>query len=258
MEVDTPIVQSSAIVSEPTPGRIFLIVVLAGLVAGVLGWLGGERAHEFFPPQTKQLVVFGGGASAVADGASIARASTKNSALAFGLVGASLGLGLGLAGGLVSRSRPWALGAGLVGLVLAGAAGVGAALGLVPVYWSFWYSGNEGFFDREGMMLPMLLFAGIWSAIGAAGGLAFALGHDRERLNCLRMALAGALGGFLGAVAFEITAGLLFSTVRQIHPIPPTSWSRLTDRMFLALFVALTIAITAARRRALRSAEPIR
>lgn len=253
MEAETQFVQSAGVGGVPTalgPGRILLLALIAGLVAGLLGWLGGEVFHEFFPPQTRQVIVFGGGGGAMADGASIAKASAKNSALVFGLAGACVGLCLGLAGGAASRSGIRAVRAGLAGLVLGAMAGAGAAAALVPVFWAFWYGSGNGIFDREGMFFPMLLFSGLWAAIGAAGGFSFVLGYGFGRLSWIQALVVGILGGVFGAVAFEVASGLVFPALKLMHPIPPTTWSRLADRLFLSMSVAVAIAIAIVRHRA--------
>ena len=227
------------------PERTLLIGLIAGLIAGVLGWLGGEAFHEYFPPVSRQVVAMGGSATSVSDGAAVANAGTKNSVVAFGLAGASLGLCLGLAGsaGRVSVK------AGLAGLVIGGLTGAIAARAFVPAFWAFWYGRKDGSFDPDGMLFPMLVNAGVWAAIGTAGGLSFAIGHGRGRSTWPQFALAGLVGGVAGAVTFEVASALLFSTVKMMHPIPPTPQARLMARLLLALFVAGAVTLASVPRR---------
>ena len=53
--------------------------------------------------------------------------ATRNAMMTFGILGAVLGLGLGLAGGLTRRSILWSILAATIGLVLGGAAGAAFA-----------------------------------------------------------------------------------------------------------------------------------
>jgi hypothetical protein len=80
-----------------------LLAVLAGLVSGLVGFGLGEAFYGFFVPEAVPQMLSGAqvmlpsfGTHAIAD--------ARNGAVAFALLGGSLGLFLGLAGGLARRS----------------------------------------------------------------------------------------------------------------------------------------------------------
>src|SRR4051812_43260417 len=78
-----------------------ILAILAGALAGVGSWAAGEQVHKRYkasPEAAKQRYDFR------QLNIEQAAADAKNAALAFGFLGAALGLGLGLAGGLASRS----------------------------------------------------------------------------------------------------------------------------------------------------------
>ena len=111
-------------------------------------------------------------------------AHSRGGASAFGMLGATLGLALGLAGGLSRRDPRAALTAGAIGLILAGAVGAGAAMGLVRLYFQ-----NQDP-QSNSLLFPLLVHCGIWSTIGLAAGLAFGIGVG-GRGRVLRTGLGG-------------------------------------------------------------------
>src|SRR5262249_4027885 len=87
----------------PLPGRperIWALAMGAGLLAGVLAWVAGEMALTAFKPELEEAPGMGVVLMLPSRKGEI-KADTQNAALAFGLLGAILGLGLGIAGGLV-------------------------------------------------------------------------------------------------------------------------------------------------------------
>ena len=116
------------------PERIWALAVGAGFLAGVLSWVAGEMALTAFKPELEEAQGMGVVLMLPSRKGEL-KADTQNAALAFGLLGAILGLGLGITGGLVeeaSRTGRWAM-AGLTGLAVGAALGVGASLALVPL-----------------------------------------------------------------------------------------------------------------------------
>src|SRR4051794_20687151 len=84
--------------SEVSRGSVHLWTTMlgAGLLAGLIAWLGGEFCVDRIKPprhaaNSKGLVLN------VTDRAEVATADAKNAGLAFAILGASIGLGLGVA-----------------------------------------------------------------------------------------------------------------------------------------------------------------
>jgi hypothetical protein len=166
-------------------------------------------------------------------------ADTLNATLAFVILGGVTGLVMGIAGSLSGRSTERA---GIVGLaaLVAGAAGaiVGflAARALIP----FFFRGLVP--DRNDLLTPIMIHGGIWMAIGAVGGLAFAIG-----MRCWKRlpdVVAGAcFGALLATFVFHALSGTLFPMSGSTEPVANTWIVRL-----LALFlVPVLIAVGAAR-----------
>ena len=217
------------------PWLFWVALVLTGLGAGVAAWLGGETQLERFRPDesvSSQRFAF------AALDLQLKTAATRNAALACGLLGATLGLGLGIAGGLVRGSIVAALGAGLVGLALGGSLGVGGSFGFMPIYWRYK--------DPSGTDLgqALLIHSALWSSLGLAGGLAYGLGRFGLRSRPLFLAAVGGLAGALvGTVAFEIIGAVGFPFARTAQPIAATATTRLLGRLAVALGTALGIGL---------------
>ncbi len=88
--------------------------------------------------------------------------------ISFGALGAAMGLGLGMAGGLIRRSIPRAVLAGATGLLLGAGAGVALSRLILPVYYEHAQGGDISY--------SLMVHAGIWAGVAAAAGLAFAIG----------------------------------------------------------------------------------
>ena len=208
----------------------------AGLLAGVLSWVAGEMALTAFKPELEEAHGMGVVLLLPSRKGEI-KADTQNAALAFGLLGAILGLGLGITGGLVSgaiRIRRGAI-AGLIGLAVGGALGVGASLAFVPVF-------NQARMANPlslDLTIPMLVHAGIWAAIGAGGGLAFGIGFGGEKRQIARAAIGGLVGGVLGAAAYEMIGATAFPLADTPRPLSLTWGTRLLARLLVTTLVAV-------------------
>ena len=213
------------------PGLVWVVLMLAALGAGTVAWLGGEALLDRFRPDEKassERFVF------AEFSRQLAIATTNNAAAAFGLLGAALGVTLGVAGGWVRRSRGAAVGAGLVGLVLGGGAGVLASFGLMPVY-----SEHK---DPSGTDLgqAILFHGGLWGSLGLAGGLAFGLGrHGMRPGPVLVAAVGGLVGALVGTFVFEVVGALGFPFARTTEPISASASTRLLARLAVAVGTAL-------------------
>jgi hypothetical protein len=232
-------------------GRVPLWIVTlgAGIIAGILSGLGGEATSQAIPLSIQYPADFArlGGYQrdavvAMLTGDAQRAAERKKAAAAYGLLGMLLGVGLGLAGGLASGS----LRSGLWGAVVGGMAGavVGAALSaeLVPVFFRFQNPETDA--TMQGGLLMFFTRAGIFSAIGAAGGLALGWGLSDRRLIG-RAAIGGLLGAVLGALAFEVINALAFPMVRTYEPIPAERLPRMLVQLCVATGAAIVAALSA-------------
>jgi hypothetical protein len=203
-------------------------------VAGVASWLGGEACVELIKPP-RHAVNARGMTLRVTDRRGEAAAVAKNAGLAFLILGAALGGGLGAAGGLARGSRPAALRATWAGLFLGIVAAGVMSLALLPVYNAYQLRYPDD--ASRDLLFPLLVHAGIWSAVGAAGGLALALGLG-ERGPMPRAMLGGFLGAAVGTVAYEIT-GAFFPAARTAQFVSATWETRLMARLVVTLLASV-------------------
>jgi hypothetical protein len=235
---------------RPSPPALLLLWALAGgLAAGLVAALCGEALYGWFqpvlarPPDWDKISAFD--KPDILSGLLRRETPTveaKNAALAYGLLGATLGAALGLAAGLARRSRTAALTAALVGVVAGAATGAVMSAALIPVFF-------RALNPESGMLLGLLIHAGIWVPIGAAAGLAFGVGLGGRR--SIPLALMGGLAGAaLGTLIFEIANGLVFPSVRLDKPIPGEAQSRILSYFCVTVFTALGAALGVGERRA--------
>ncbi len=165
----------------------------------------------------------------------------RNAVTALGLLGGSLGLCLGVSGGLLRGSPRIAGLAGLGGGILGAAAGFGASWVLVPLYYSHYSSVS--------LSVPLLVHGGIWTAIAIAGGLAFGfgIGGIRHAVEAAAYAIAGAL---CATFSYEFAGVWLFPAAQTDRPLPASPESRLFAYLILALMVGAALAFSATRSRA--------
>ena len=164
-------------------------------------------------------------------------AATRNAAVAYGLLGASLSISLGVTAGhfLGRRSIPRVLAAGLAGLALGASLGAASSYVLTPVY-----------FNRLGtadITLTVLVHLGIWAAVGASAGLAFAIGlGDRKRF--VESMVGGMIGAALAAVLFDV-GGVFLPLAHTERPLAEAASTRLAAALLLSLFVVVGILVVA-------------
>jgi hypothetical protein len=168
----------------------------------------------------------------------VIRDRTASAAVSFAQQGAILGLALGLAGGLARRSPRAGLTAAALGLALGAAAAGGAALVLVSIY----FRNESPEFDP--LVLSLLTHAGIWSAAGAAAGLAFGVGLG-GRVRAARAALGGLLGAVGGTLVYEMVGALAFPLAKTSQPVSETVVTRLLAHLAVAALVAVGTASSA-------------
>jgi hypothetical protein len=228
--------------SDPLPtdaAGVWKAAMAAGLVAALVSWLAGEALFEAFLPKTK--VVFGaGGPMTISTAAEIAATQAKNATLAFGALGAILGLTFGFAGGMARSSVSAGVRAASIGMLLGIVTAISASLALLPIYNRFQDIYEEK--ASSNLTVPLLIHGGIWAAIGAMAGLAFGIGLG-GRYAIARGLLGGLVGAVLGAVVYELIGALAFPLASTVQPLSQTWGSRLLARAAVALLVAAGVAL---------------
>jgi MFS family permease len=229
-----------SVVGGESAGR-WTVTLVAGVVAGLVAWLGGEAClNRIKPPRhavnSKGLVLN------LTDRREVSIADAKNAGLAFAFLGTSLGVGLGVAGGLTRRSGRAATAAALLGLIVGAAAGAGMSLALLPPYNG--YKAQHPDEASRDVILPLLVHAGIWSAVGASGGLAFGFGLGARRV-LPRIVLGGIAGAALGTIVYELIGAVAFPAAQTTQFVSATGPTRLFARLAVTLLAAAGVAVAA-------------
>jgi hypothetical protein len=207
--------------------RLWIWWATAGVLAGLLSWAGGEVAWKGIrAAQTPRIVPF----PTAEDRARVIRGAVASTSVSFIQQGAILGSILGLAGWLASRSSRVGILAPLLGGGSGALAAAAAAYLLLPVY--FQNVGPQG----ESLALPLLTHGGIWAAVGAAAGLALAIGLGRGRWS--RAVLGGLLGGIGAALVYDLAGAIAFPLDKTSQPVSATIITRLFAQVTAAMMVA--------------------
>ena len=163
--------------------------------------------------------------------------AAQNAAVAYASLGAILSLCLAItAGCLLPRfSLTRIMTAGLAGIALGGLFGAASSYVLTPVYLH-----RLGTAD---VTLTVLIHLAIWCAVGAAAGVAFAIGCGT------RKAFAGSLiGGIAGAalavLVFDV-GGAFLPLAHTERPLAEVGGTRLAAAALLSVFVVFGIVIVA-------------
>jgi hypothetical protein len=230
--------------ASTSPRRVLLWALAGGLVAGLASWFGGEAAYGIFEPVVTRSPDWDrvspqerGALAAKQRRINKPAAETKNAALAYGMLGAAVGMTLGLAGGLARSSARAGLLAGLVGAP-AGVLGAAVMSALMtPVFFRL--------LDPDSpppLAAPLFTHLGIWAAVGVAGGLALGLGLG-DRGSIARSAVGGLAGVLLGTFLIEVVIALVFPSMRVYEPIPEERVPRLIVHLGVAVATALGAAL---------------
>lgn len=218
------------------PIRLWVFVVAAGFIAGLVSWLAGEASLDVVEPR-RRTIIDRGITLHVSDRRAEATAISANAGLAFFLLGASLGGALGAAGRLargsnrsVGSAASFGMGAGAL------AAGL-ASLAILPLYDAY-RLGHPDEASRD-LILPLLVHIGVWSAAGVAGGPALARGLGRtDRRTILKIALGGLVGAAVGATVFELIGAFAMPDAETARYVSRTAASRLLARLLVCVFAA--------------------
>jgi len=213
-------------------------VALAGLLAGLIAFGVGEAIYKVIPVELVLQDVMMTNQKAMLPSVKTENAAmAKNAALAFGVLGVSLGGLLGIAGGLARRSIATAVAAGLLGTVLGLSLGAGLSLGLLPSS----LQAQFDYFDQD-LLISLAMHALIYGLLGASAGLAFAVGLGERRLLG-RALTAGLMGAVLGAVSFELIGAALFASAATVKPISETWPTRLLAQLLVTMGTATALVL---------------
>jgi hypothetical protein len=219
----------------PHAARLWTSTLAAGLAAALITWAAGEALMRDETGMGSR-----GGRIPV----SPVVYTTQNGMTCYGILGAALGLGLGLAGDLLGGSARRAGLAGLIGLGLGGTAGAGAARGLVPYYFAH--------YAADSLAVPLMVHGGIWAAIAVGAGLAFGLGTG-GRGKIIGAVISAIVGALLATVTYEFASIAIFPATQTDRPLPMTSESRLFAYLVVALAIGAALALGESRGRSAKS-----
>ena len=217
--------------------RPLIEIAAAGLLAGLIAFGLGELIYGRFAPELVGQSV-GGNQVMRPTMETKAASDARNSATAFGILGAVIGLFLGLAGGLERRSIGSAAKAGCVGLVLG--VTVGAVLPLVLVVPYLRMLNRR---TADDLLLSLGLHAMLWGPLGAVGGLAFGIGRGRSG-QTLRLMVGGLMGAIVGTIAYDAIGGAVAPLAGTADAISSTWPTRLLARLLVAISAAVAIDLT--------------
>jgi hypothetical protein len=225
-----------------SPVRVWVLALLAGMIAGFTSWLIGEAIHSRYGPP--KLVVISAPSGGFVDSAEIQKRGTTKRAgqmfeadLTFGSLGAILGLALGLAGGSARGSARAASIAAFVGSILGGSVGATVSQVILPIYYRFFNP------DTNDLILGIMIQLAISSAVGAVGGVAFGIGSG-DRRHAVRATLGGLLGAIAGALVYEMGGAIAFPLDETSNPISVTWATRLFARLAVTTLASAGVAMS--------------
>jgi hypothetical protein len=206
--------------------QVWVNAVGAAFIAAFLAWGVGEKMYGYYRPKAT---------ASSRDFRVLNReeriAEQKNTAVAFGVFGAILGMLSGVAGGASRRSILRSASAALAGILLGGVGSALASYELAPIFARFYSD------ETPSLLLPFLVRGGIWSIVGLSAGLV--LGWGWQGFPGIPRGLVGGLaGGVCGTIAFELLNAVLFPGDRNDAVIPSSMPARLLAYLFVAIGVA--------------------
>jgi hypothetical protein len=222
-----PAPASTAAPAGGTGARIWVLALSAGLAAGLVAWAIGEAmlVPEAGYQDKKEKI------NILPEAAGI-----QNCYYSFGALGAGMGLGLGMAGGLIRQSVLRATMAGAAGVLLGAGAGLESTRLILPVYYAHDKSGE--------IVYSLMVHAGVWAIVAAAAGLTFAIGLGEWR-RAPSTILGAAAAALLAALIYEFGGGMLFPFALTDRPISQTWVSRLLARVVVTVMVAAGVVLSA-------------
>jgi len=226
-------------------GRVLTFALVMGVISGLAAFAVGEVTFGLFPPNFDGTSTVGGGREAVAEAeaAAIRLSKSRRAVAAYTALGGFLGLALGVAGAAARRSNRRAAWAGPLGAVLGAAAGAGTSLAFTPLYHQAVIAAADaiewgGGASWDSVTVPLFLHAGIFGAIGVAGGLAFGLGlGGAPRIG--RAVLGGLIGALAATLVYEFGGALLMAASTTGDPVAAGWPGRLLAKAGVAIGVSV-------------------
>jgi hypothetical protein len=234
----------------PNQGLVWSSAIAAALLGGLLGWAAAAAAAEYVywegrltDVQNTRRAETAPGRSLVAPDAALSQqlsqlrndAEKRNAALALGVLGGVLGACFGAGGGLARGSARAMVQAGSIGALAGTVAGAGAPWLLVPLY-------HQHLGSPPHPSLPVVLHSAMYAVIGAAVGLAFAVGLE-GKAGAGRGLAAGAMGGILGCIAFSVVHTVVFPLEWDLSALPGKTMSRLLAHLCVAVLAAACVVV---------------
>jgi hypothetical protein len=235
-------IANAAMLHSSRPHRSFApvwaIALLCGILASAVAGVAGELAHGAFKPRMYRVEILS--LKTLQPSRESQRAADiKNASVAFAILGGITGLAMGLAGGLAVGSIARGLKVGLVALLAGAITGGLASVALAPLFY------RDLIPDTNDLLSPILIHGGIWTAIGAVGGiaLAFAMGTPKRRLAD---SVAGAcFGAVLATIFYHVVAAGFFPDAKSTDVLANTATVRLLSTGSVLMMVALGASIGA-------------
>ncbi len=199
----------------------------AAVSAALMAWVIGESGVLAVQPSVGQYTVMGQKIQGPTPETRRA-ADIRTAALVYGVFGLFLGSAIGLAGRHSVSGPLTAVAAAAIGAVFGAVAGALPSLTALPVYFG-WIG------DSLGDLLPSLaMHSLIWTPLGAAAGLSFALAR-RDPRGIARAVLGGAAGALLGTAVYELLGAVALSLSGTVNPIAKDWPARLLTFLLLAI-----------------------
>jgi hypothetical protein len=143
------------------------------------------------------------------------------------ILGAALGMTLGLAGGLSRKSIRAAEISGLAGLLFGASLGFTVPWELLPILFNLGLGPPHPAF-------PSLIHTAMYASIGGVAGLAFGAGLCGFG-GAVKGLPAGALGAILGAITYNVVHTIVCPYEWDFSPLPQVARSRLFADLCAAL-----------------------
>jgi hypothetical protein len=220
--------------------RLWALAVAAGFATGIVAWGIGEALlvpEAGFQSRNEKTYV------------SPSIAGFRNGSISFGALGAAMGFGFGVAGGLSRRSIPRAIIAGVTGLFMGGGTGVALTRLVLPIYYE--HSGSSD------ITYPLIIHGGIWAGVAAVAGVAFAIGRAGWR-GVPRGILGAIAGALIATVIYDFAGGIFFPLASTDRPISQTWGTRLLARLLVTILVASGVVLCAGPTDGVAAADPSR
>ena len=214
------------------PRRLLTFTIPAAIIAALLGWLIGESKPMWVQPETRKIVTMGT-VGWVPTTETTQAAERATAARVNAVFGGLLGLSLGLAGGLATRSPRRGIIAGLLGMVGAALVGFGVSYAVIPLFHRFRDS------LPDDMLASMIMHGAIWTSAAMIAGLALGLSLGRGVSRLGWIVLEAFLGATMGTVVFDVAGSILATADRTGEPVSASSMTRLAARLLIAVSVAI-------------------